>query len=177
MSKRVSISRYPLKTATVLLALAIGVFSSRADYWEWGYPTFGVTDPTQIGGTDAVYNYGDSYSHSESGSGGLSTVSWSGDLYADSSIVTRQVFDPQAIHTGHSLFISATSSAIAYGGEMSDGYGPPSSWTVAYTANAYGQVYAKTDVGQRIDPADGTTVISSISLLAQVPGLTTTYFH
>src|SRR6185312_5628563 len=94
MSKRTSVSNYTsLKTATVLVALAMGVFSSRADHFLWSNFSTSINCPAGTEGTnewDRVWNwqYGSTYSQNEQG-GEEAGCDWQDQLYSSSQVETH----------------------------------------------------------------------------------------
>jgi len=142
MSKHVSISNLAvLKSSTVLLALATGVFSSRADHFEWSQPSSGVYYSEQLTENDGVYEWLNS-SYAEEGdyvSG--STAGWSGHVRSVSQVDT---ITQEAISGGHSVSTSAEVNS-QFGGEwVSDEDGPPVDATIDYTAQISGGVFGDT---------------------------------
>jgi len=148
MSKHTSISNLAvLRTATVLLALATGVFSSRADHFEWSEPSGGgawYSGPTSD--RDDFYEWSKS-SYAEVGdSVSGSTVDWYGYVQSVSQVDT-QVHQP--ITSGHTLSTYAEAQS-QFGGEwVSDEDGPPADATIDYTAEVWGTVFGTTQVYQQ----------------------------
>ena len=159
MSKHISF-RYgkPLKTAVVLLALAMGVFSSRADHFLWSDFDTTVTAPIGTAGTNETdpvweWGYGSSYTQDEEG-GGEANCTWSDFLSTTTTVDTHEYYD-KAVTTGHSLYVDATIFSGITGDWVSDDDGPPDSATVNFTAYIDGSVEAQTIVQQGIDPVHG----------------------
>jgi hypothetical protein len=156
MLKRFSISDHSFKTATILLILAMGVFASRADHFQWENSTRGFSAPSPTYSTDdPVYYYqdgADCLTNNVLTDGSI--VYLSAYLQASSVIGTLTPYTAQAINTGHSLSISGHLSDEISGEWVSDEDGPPVDATIDYTAHFTGMAYAETRVWQAINPSD-----------------------
>jgi len=147
MSKHTSISNHAvLRTATVLLALATGVFSSRADHFEWSEPNTGVYYSEQLTENDGVYEwYNSSYAEEGDAGGGGSTASWSGHVRSVSQVDTTY---PGVLTSGHTVSTYAEVHSQFSGEWVSDEDGPPSDATIDYGATISGSVFGNTTVQQ-----------------------------
>ena len=158
MSKCISLSKYrSLKTAAILLALATGVFSSRADHFVWSDFDTTVNAPAGTEGTNEwddvwEWQYGSGYSQNEQG-GQEASCNWGDQLTSSSQVDTHSYVGP--VHTGHSIGSTATIDSNITGDWVSDGDGPPVSATVYFSATISGSVQAQTLVQQNIDPTNG----------------------
>ena len=158
MLKRISFSYgKPLKTAVVLLALAMGVFSSRADHFLWSNFSTSVDAPAGTEGTNEwddvwEWQFGSTYSQNEQG-GGEAYCDWQDQLTSSSQVDTHDYIGP--VTGGHSIGSEASINSEITGSWVSDDDGPPTSATVYFTASLEGWVLGQTLVRQVIDPTNG----------------------
>jgi len=156
MLKRISISSYtPLKTAAVLLALATGVFSSRADHFLWSEFDTTVNAPAETSGYDDEWewDYGSTYGQNEQG-GQEGGCSWGDSITTWGWADDNPTWD-EAVSGGQSFYIAASIDSEISGDWVSDESGPPESATVYYSASIFAGVEAETLVRQVIDPTNG----------------------
>lgn len=150
------ISNYtPLKTAAVLVALVMGVISSRADHFLWSDFDTTVNAPPGTNGSDAnwQWDYGSSYSLNEVG-GYEGACSWGDSVTSQGWFDDAPTWD-SAISGGHMFYIAASIDSEITGDWVSDQDGPPTNATVYYSATIDGAVEAQVLVRQLIDPANG----------------------